>query len=171
MTLIVSTCLHKLSEKEFVRPIAQVIEDCKIVHYQDDFNPKSHDRVIITGTALQDNAYLNHIDAFSWLKTYSKPVLGVCAGMQILALVHGATLLHKKEIGMITVRTQKDNPLFQGDFAAYALHGNAVEELDGFDILATSDSCVQAIRKHNYMGILFHPEVRNTHILDNFSTY
>ena len=35
MILIISTCKDKLSEEEFVRPIANIVGDCEVKHYND----------------------------------------------------------------------------------------------------------------------------------------
>ncbi|MEK6916511.1 MAG: hypothetical protein AABW92_02090, partial [Nanoarchaeota archaeon] len=53
---------------------------------------------------------------------------------------------------------------------AYSLHGNGLENLDQFDILAESAKSVQAIKhkKKEFYGIMFHPEVRNEKIVRNF---
>ncbi len=55
---------------------------------------------------------------------------------------------------------------------AYALHSLSVKPSETFDVLAKSSKCIQAIKhkqKPTY-GLLFHPEVRNSQILQHFIT-
>ena len=173
MILLISTCSEKLNEEEFVRSISKIIEkDVSINHYS-SINKADLDKaskVIICGTSLKDNEYLKHLKEFDWLKSIEKPVLGICSGMQVIALQFGAKLIKNKEIGMTSIRVIKPNPLFSHDFKAYELHGKGLADLDNFEILATSTYSVQAI-KHNsreIYGIMFHPEVRNEQIVKNF---
>ena len=62
---------------------------CQICHYtevkEDDL--ESYDKIILCGTALKDNAYLEQMEAFSWMKDMKKPILGICAGMQVISAV------------------------------------------------------------------------------------
>jgi GMP synthase (glutamine-hydrolysing) len=87
--------------------------------------------------------------------------------MQVLALQFGAKLVEDKQIGMINVKTFKQNPLFSGDFQAYNLHQNNVDKLDEFNIIAEPRQAIKHKKKEFY-GVLFHPEVRNSKIIDRF---
>jgi GMP synthase-like glutamine amidotransferase len=160
---------------EFVLPIlsvAEQLDECVVKHYSEvaigdlaDFS-----RVILSGTALKDNATLNQPQKFTWLKDIDKPVLGICAGMQTIGVVFGLLLTRCLEVGMTQMTTQNGNPLFSGAFKAYSLHNYAVEPAEEFEVLAESPKCMQAL-KHKQKpiyGVLFHPEVRNTEILTCF---
>ncbi len=171
MILIISTCSDRLNEFEFVQPIVNIVnKEWKIKHYskvsKNDISVA--DKVIICGTSLKDNRFLEDLKLFEWLKNFDKPVLGICAGMQIIGLNFGAKLVLKKEIGMIKVEMKKENILFDNDFEVYCLHGNSLSNLKQFEILAKSETSVQVIKKDNIYGILFHPEVRNENIVKNF---
>ncbi len=177
MILIVDMCMKKdsLSAAEFTLPIASMIRgksDFLIRHYSkiDSKDIGRSEKIILSGTALKDNQFIKDIDMFSWIKTCKKPILGICAGMEAIALAFGSSLKQHKEIGMAEIRTKKKNPLFSGNFKAYELHSYAIEPSDDFDILAESKGCIQAIkhkRKEIY-GLMFHPEVRNRDIVDSF---
>ena len=131
MILVVSTCQHELSELEFVRPITDLIEDEFVVKHYSKINNDdlvSASKVIICGTALKDFDYLK--GDWSWLKTFQKPVLGVCAGFQLIAESLGLELINEQLIGVfnnyyfVTSRIVKGGVRFikQGNFVAYAFH-------------------------------------------------
>lgn len=164
-----------LAFNEFVSPIVsavQPIEDCKVKHFL-EIEPaelKGYSKIVLSGTALKDHATLKQIDKFNWIKTCGKPLLGICAGMQTISLVFGEPLRSCLQIGMAEIKTLKENPLFQGDFKAYALHNYSVGACKNFENLAQSTKCIQTIKhkQKNIYGVLFHPEVRNQEILKQF---
>ena len=168
MILVISTCEDKLSELEFVRPIELLAGTCVTKHCtsvtQKDI--ASADKIIITGTALKDFDYLQA--DWNWLKTTGKPVLGICAGMQVIAQAFGVQLEDFVTIGPRRVKVAKENLLVSGEFEAYFLHTKTAAK--GFDVLATTDGkpcIVQIAGKHVY-GCIFHPEVMNEGIIRNF---
>jgi GMP synthase-like glutamine amidotransferase len=164
-----------LAFAEFVSPIVSVVaplEDCGVKHFL-DINPSDLGgcgKIILSGTTLKDHATLKQVDKFNWIKTYNKPILGICAGMQTISLVFGTPLTNCLQIGMTEITTLKNNPLFQGAFKAYALHNYSVEQSQTFETLAESAKCIQAIKhkQKTIYGVLFHPEVRNQEILKRF---
>lgn len=160
---------------EFVMPILEVareVEECRVTHYFDlDREDLSESRIIVlSGTALKDNATLSQPEKFSWLRDMGKPVLGICAGMQTFSVVFGISLIRCVEIGMIQMTTLKENRLFSGSFRAYSLHNYSIEPSKDFEVLAVSSVCVQAVKhkEKQIYGVLFHPEVRNPEILQRF---
>ncbi|MCW4017216.1 MAG: gamma-glutamyl-gamma-aminobutyrate hydrolase family protein [Candidatus Bathyarchaeota archaeon] len=166
---------NSLGYCEFVLPILEVAqpqESCTVKHYVEvsEADIDSYSKVILSGTPLKDSAAPRQIEKFRWLKTTDKPVLGICAGMQVLGVVFSSKLVEYLEIGMTQIATLKENPLFSGEFKAYSLHNYCLEPSGEFEVLAKSANCVQAI-KHKQKplyGILFHPEVRNPEILKRF---
>ena len=175
MMLLISTCSQKLSEEEFVSPISKIITSIKrvyeIKHYKEKINFEKYEKIIICGTAMKDNEYLDDLEQFNWIKTSSKPILGICSGMQVIALQFGGKIIKKKEIGMINVKVIRENILFSEDFVGYALHGNGISNLIEFYLLAKSDKSVQAIKhkKKEIYGVMFHPEVRNEKLIEIFT--
>ena len=164
-----------LAQNEFVQSIVSLItptEKCTVKHYL-EIEPADLEgcsKVVLSGNALKDHEALKHVGKFCWLKTFNRPVLGICAGMQIISLVFGEQLSPCLQIGMTEVVTHKENPLFQGVFQAYMLHNYSLQPPQNFDVLATSLKCIQAIKhkSKSIYGILFHPEVRNQEILKHF---
>ena len=172
--LLISTCREKLSECEFVYPIAEILKSFEydIVNYKDLGNSLAlnYDKIIICGTSLQDNDYLNYLDNFKKLKDLNKPILGICSGFQIVCSMFNEKIIEQEEIGMMSVSTTQSNPLVSGDFQAYNMHNFSVADLTSFNVLAKSDKTVQLVshKKQNIFGVSFHPEVRNEQIITNF---
>jgi GMP synthase (glutamine-hydrolysing) len=164
-----------LAFNEFVAPIVSVvqpIEDCRVKHFLEitSGNLEGCTKVVLSGTALKDQATLKKVDKFNWVKTCGKPILGICAGMQTISLVYEEPLTRCLQIGMAEIATLRENPLFQGDFKAYTLHNYSVGLCQSFEVIAQSTKCIQAIKhkQKNIYGVLFHPEVRNQEILKRF---
>ncbi len=175
MILIIDLCYEKdsLSNLEFVQPIKRIVESfgkkTEVVHFS-ELKPTiigHSERVILCGTALKDNEFVYHKDEFEFLKKYKKPVLGICAGMQIIALVFGGKLIQEKEIGMTQILT-KDAIFGDSMVSAYELHGNGVVPPKDFQVIAENIKWIQAIKKDNIYGIVFHPEVMNRKLIENF---
>ena len=172
-----------LSRFEFVNPIAEIVKASKtaytVCHFRDISKDQltSVDKVIICGTALQDNAFLSEPGAFAPLFDAAIPILGVCAGMQMLALSFGGTITESPGFGMTGIEIlDHSDPLFceqtKTTFQAYEMHQYGTGILPGneFMVIARSASGVQAIRHRNrpVWGVSFHPEVRNDWVVEQF---
>ena len=189
--LVVDCTSEKLHFPEFVQPVLDAIQgsgsakkssksgfDYSVVHRSKltERQAMNAQALILTGTSLADNAYLKNISKFNFLKNYEKPVLGICAGMHIIANVFGAKIEKRKsaEIGNIKVEISKDDSLFAGmgnEFIAYALHNNSTTLPKNFILLASSQQCkVQAFRHKSkpIYGVEFHPEVGSKKVLVNW---
>lgn len=177
MILIISTCLDKLSEFEFVEPLENILKKSQIrfftksylrIDYQDLDKAK---KVIICGTALKDFNYLKNINKFNWLKEFKKPVLGICAGMQVIAKIWENRLIKKVRIGQFDVKlVQENNLMAKKEFKSYFLNSKTVKVNELFVVLAKSGN-IECMIKHRYKeiyGCLFHPEVLNQEIIINF---
>jgi len=171
--LVVDLCQRDLSRSEFVEPIAAIVGDgAKVVgsnyHLAEDVEAAS--AVVICGTALADDGYMDHIERYEWLRTTRTPVLGICAGMQLIALLHGGRVVERMEIGMTSILPVGNDPLVPGPMDVYSLHKYDLEDLNEFHVLARSAECVQAIahRERDLFGILFHPEVRRGGVVTRF---
>jgi len=177
MILIVNVCKEKLNEVEFVRPVQQIIKraghQCFIRHYTELFEEDINeaDRIIICGTALKDNQYLEDINKFNWIKECKKPLLGICAGMQIIGKVFSCELYEKEDMGQQSVKSTIQNELTEEEeFYSYFLSTKTVKLNKDFEILVRGKE-VEGMIKHKskrVWGCLFHPEVMNSEIIVNF---
>lgn len=163
---------------EFVRPVGDLLGtrgvEWEYRHYSKLRGDSAwdHDAIILCGTALKDSRYLEDVDRFDWLAGVPVPVLGICAGMQVISLVFGGRIVEACEVGMVEVRTLATHPLLpQGTpFHAWELHRYACVPPPGWTALAESGTCVQAIAHPELpvFGVLFHPEVRNGGVVRAF---
>jgi GMP synthase (glutamine-hydrolysing) len=116
----------------------------------------------------------------SYLDSFGKPVLGLCAGHQFMAMHFGGKSAPAKhpEFGQVEIEVLEQNDLFReipNTFTAWASHNDEVVECPGFKVLARSTDCKNQAMKHSskpIYGIQFHPEVEHTQygekILENF---
>jgi diphthine-ammonia ligase len=179
--LLVDLCFEKdsLSRYEFVHPIRDTLQKagflCNILHYS-EVTPQAlanHDKIILCGTSLLDNVYAEHLQLFSWIKDLKKPILGICAGMQVIGAVYGGSIVRNRSIGLEHIEIIRDSPLLGEPrlVEGYNLHNYAVTLPEGFMQLAGSTNDIEAFLHcmKPIFGVLFHPEVRNGWILDRFA--
>ncbi len=109
------------------------------------------------------------------------PVLGICYGMQLMAISLGGNVSkgNTQEYGPATLNSHQDTPLFDTipeETPVWMSHGDSVVTLpEGFKTLASTATCAIASMgneaKKQY-GVQFHPEVTHTpkgyELLKNF---
>lgn len=110
------------------------------------------------------------------------PVLGICYGMQTMAVQLGGSVesSDEREFGHAIVEVKKSSELLDGidhlDLNVWMSHGDKVVNLpEGFDLIGSSESApiaVMACEDRQYYGVQFHPEVTHTEcgdvLLKNF---
>ena len=180
MILLVDLCWQpgSLSRDEFVGPVARIVERTGESWQEVHFSLAAGEAIagaggiILCGTALQDNLFAERITEFSFLFETGLPVLGICAGMQALCLAFGGGIRPASVIGMTRVRSGMTDPLLgnAGEFEAYELHSFACDLPPRWVVTAVSDSCIQSFRHPTrpLFGVMFHPEVRNDHVVERF---
>lgn len=181
MILLVDLCFEgeSLSRYEFVDPIADVLKragfSCRVVHFTEikENELGEYDRIILCGTALKDNAYAERLESFSWIKSCRKPILGICAGMQVVGAVFGGRIVPQPAIGLKKMEIVSESPLLgePREIEGYHLHNFGVSLPEGFGILAGMSERVDAFQHgvRPVYGIIFHPEVRNKWIIERFA--
>jgi GMP synthase-like glutamine amidotransferase len=177
MILIISTCKEKLHEMEFVKPIEKILKEdnkhSKTKHYSKltKSDLQKSNKIIICGTSLKDDEFLKNIEHFEFIKDYKKPILGICAGHQIISLIHDdKTKLKKKtEIGYYFEFFEKEFLSLEKRHEVYHLHKNYTTLPK--DFIKYTDSKIPQAIKHKtkpIYGVLFHPEVRNKKLIEEF---
>ena len=179
MILIINTCNEKLHYLEFVKPIEKILQEKGIDFYTKHYSKFTDkdlkaDKIIICGTSLKDKDYLENMKLFKWIDFYNKSILGICGGMQILSEHFKGELYEEKEIGLKEIDFTKDFLGFKGRLKGYLLHKISVKPNEEyFEVCAYSgnEKIVQAIKHKDkpFYGVLFHPEVRNEKLIENFS--
>lgn len=175
MILLISICKHDLHELEFVRPIEDILKKEKIPYkivncnHLLEENVFGFDKIIICGTSLKDNYFLNELDKFHWIKEFKNPLLGICGGMHLIGKIFNGTLKKQQEIGLTEISLKKEFFGLIGKNIVYELHNFYVDSKE-FEIISYSENCPQIIkhREKDIFGVLFHPEVRNKNLITNF---
>jgi anthranilate/para-aminobenzoate synthase component II len=184
MILIINICKEEIHYFEFVKPIEDIIKKTEspfITKKYYEITKKDLEtchRIIITGTSLKDNAYVNtkELSKFNFLKTFNKPVLAICGGMQLLCMVNGCKLVKYQEIGLHNITFNAEFLGVNGTREVYELHNFAVKDditlKKNFNIYSVSfkTEFVQAVKhkRFKHYGTLFHPETRNKDMIVNF---
>jgi GMP synthase-like glutamine amidotransferase len=178
MILIVNICKEKLHYYEFVQPVCGILDGHKINYFVKDYKAVNRgdldkcEKVIICGTSLYDNEFAMDLKYFKWITHISKPLLGICGGMQIIGMVFGGKLKKKTEIGYYPEYFKNNFLGASGKKEVYHLHNNRLEfnKLEDFEIYCKSEKVVQAVKHRNkeIYGVLFHPEVRNKDLIIKF---
>lgn len=173
--VLINVCKENLHYYEFVKPVEDILENNFITKKYADIKKSDLENcsgVIICGTSLKDNDFLDDIKVFDWIKTFEKPILGICAGMQIMGLVFDGKVKNKTEIGFFKEDFTREFLGLFGEQEVYHLHNNFVnfKKLKEFEIICENKNVIQAVKhktKEIY-GVLFHPEVRQKDLIKNF---
>ena len=157
------------------------------IHFIQNFNPNG---VILSGgpDTVSEN---NSARAPKIVFELNVPVLGICYGMQTMAVQHGgeAKSANKSEFGFAQIRARNHSKLLDKIYDeinsnghelldVWMSHGIEVTKLpSGFELIASTDNCPIAAfenKDKKYFGLQFHPEVTHTKqgmkILERFCT-
>jgi len=102
MILLINICKEKLHFYEFVKPVRDILVKNRIKGFIRHYtcltkkDLKKAEKIIICGTSLRDNEFLNDVKRFKWITDFSGPVLGICGGAHIIGLVLGRKIKKKK---------------------------------------------------------------------------
>jgi GMP synthase-like glutamine amidotransferase len=180
MILLIDLCYEEdsLSKYEFVLPIESALEQvgakCEIFHYTKISNDvvQKCEKIILCGTALKDDIFVRNLKTFHWLGRSVKPILGICAGMQVIGSIFGGSIISERAIGLKKIDIIHKTDLLgePRQMNVYHLHNEGVNLPKGFDLVAGDPSKVEAFkhRRRPIYGIIFHPEVRNKWIFERF---
>ena len=175
MILIVNVCKEKLHYYEFVKPIEDILSREGVAFFTKHYSEigrrdlSKAGKVIICGTSLRDNKFMEDIREFEWVRDFEKPLLGICAGMQIIGVINGGESVEGQEIGYFYEEFRKKFMGLKGKVEVYHLHNSFVKFPGEFMVYA-GDEIAQAVKhksKECY-GVLFHPEVRQKEMVMEF---
>ncbi len=120
-----------------------------------------------------------YMEKTTWIKTFEKPILGICFGHQLLGLTYGAAVsLQKEDRDWQTIEVLQEDDLFNKfakEFSMMEDHHETVSIPPNFIHLAVSDACINEGMKHKekpFYGVQFHPEVSGnlgSLLFDNFT--
>ena len=164
--------------KEILDDFGQENVTISIEQLKDD-KVHSYAGIIISGapilvTEIDPKPYL---DKFSFIKSYSRPVLGVCFGHQMLGMTFGAEAYACKPVRIDQeVELMTDSILFDNiqDFKFNQDHCEAISVPKNWVHLASSHICSNEAMQHSdrpLYGVQFHPETSSTNgeqLLKNF---
>ncbi|MGC9354006.1 MAG: type 1 glutamine amidotransferase [Mariniphaga sp.] len=167
---------------EFTGPLEKIVSEAgftpETIEYRDclEFNFEKEDGILLSGSPQGDNIVKHHLPWFQWLKTYKKPVLGICAGHHITGYLYGSELLRgeEPESGDFPVEILEDDPLFSGlpqKITVKQMHNDSISLPPGFGLLGNSKTCRNQIMKHHSKPLYtcqFHPEYYNQKLIQNF---
>ncbi len=181
MILIIETSAekHTLHFFEFVKPLIDIAESTKetvdVMHWSevDEERAAVASRIILCGNGLLDNKSLSCLKSFSWLEKTNVPVLGICAGAQIISRFFGGRIFPSTRIGVNRITFLHPDPLLSAmsKYNVYELHTKRCTVPPGFVELAETD-IPMAFRKADapVYGVLWHPEVMNKEMVRAFCT-
>lgn len=119
-----------------------------------------------------------YLASFQWLLNYTKPVLGICFGHQIMGMIYGAFVeLIREDRDWQTIGIFENCPLFEKlpeEVQMMEDHCETISIPKGFTLVASSDACINEVMMHKekpFFGVQFHPEVSGTHgviVIENF---
>lgn len=177
MLLVINTA----DDAKDMRYIDQVLElipknlEVKVKHFSEvQAIPRECTRVIISGNSIfNDGPSPVDIPAyFSWLRITGRPVLGICAGQQIIAQFFGSKRKEKDARGNKIFDIIDSDIILEGvktKFLGYVSHNFASRQPASFKVIARSGD--EYLAKHRARSIYmstFHPEFSEKRILTNF---
>jgi putative glutamine amidotransferase len=104
--------------------------------------------------------------ALAWATRHSKPILGVCRGMQVLLASYGAKLLPVQN----HVRCKHDLIFANGIRQVNSFHDYGVYTAPGFEVLGhTEDGLIEWIHHKTDLltGIMWHPERESSFAIED----
>ena len=145
------------------------------IHFIKNFNPSG---IILSGGPDTVSAN-NSARAPQIVFELEVPILGICYGMQSIAVQLGgdAKNANKSEFGFAKIRARNHSQLLNGIYDeinsdghglldVWMSHGIEVTKIPpGFELIASTDNCPIAgfaNKDKNYFGLQFHPEVTHT---------
>ncbi len=126
-----------------------------------DFSPElaeKFDFVVLSGGPIGVSEYWEVEKEKEWLRNTSKPVLGICLGMEIIGVSYGNTLSSYGAYKM----SAPDVNLFGQKGQIFSAHKYFFKEInDQFNVLSRNAVFIEALehKEKPFLGVQGHPEV------------
>ena len=167
---------------KYFAPIEVILTEERIIADTIEYSeiPKAdldeYDAIILSASPCANNIVDHHLPYYHWVKTYNKPLLGICAGHHIVGKLFGSYLRKnvESEIGKYYVTIDEADQLFDGykeRFLVRQNHKDSITLPDDFTLLAHSDTCKVQVMRHKKRPIYttqFHAEISNKKLISNF---
>jgi len=178
--LIISTVDKSVAlfENEFVRPLVdlclEIKQDYTIIHISELKSIEGFEKIIISGTGLKDNQFLTYKKNIDKLINLEKPILGICAGAELL-LPKDHELETILEVGPHILEGLNEDELtkeLEGQ-EAYFLHQKGLRAIPFSSELLGLLASTKGIAAFKYKdkkiyGVQFHPEVDHKDFVKKF---
>ncbi|MGQ7870834.1 type 1 glutamine amidotransferase [Sunxiuqinia sp. sy24] len=169
---------------EFAENIAKILQKKEVTYdlknYRSCLNTdwSNYRGILISGSPQGDDIVEHHQPYFQWIKSFPKPIMGICAGHHITGAMYGAEYLRslEPESGDCSVEIVQDDPIFKDfpkTFIARQMHNDSISLPHNFIHLAQSSACYNQAMKHTKKPLYtfqFHPEYLNPKLIENFVT-
>ena len=126
------------------------------------------DGVIISGAPilLSEIDPTRYLIQFNWVRSWEKPLLGICFGHQIIGMLHDAHISRiAEDRDWQTIESYMDCPILDklpSEMEMMEDHCEAISIPSAFHLIGSSDACINEIMMHRskpIYGVQFHPEV------------
>lgn len=166
------------STQSIFRKVLQFWDVIDVCDMCDEIDDKNYLGIILSGTDAPVQNPILYQKERELIQKASVPILGICGGLQLIAITFGAKLIKllRPSFGRQEVSIASDNPLFKGMESQQLFlkkHIYSVSDLpDIFHVIAFSQIGIEAIQHHQrpLFGVQFHPEYRKSGegVLKNF---
>lgn len=150
---------------------------CEYKTFDDPCDITTYSGYILSGRRRNDRSMnVTNSSIIHHAMKHDKPLLGICYGAEMLALVSGGTIrrMPSRVKGLVQINTIQENPLCSGDVEVYESHAYEISRMPPSLIqLAGSLSCRNEVIRYGHMrifGTQFHPEMTSggRDMLDRF---
>ncbi len=167
---------------KFTSDIGRILDEIDVPYdirqYSDipDISKSNYNKIIISASPRGDDIVDAHQQYYGWIESTTRPVLGICAGHQIIGALFGSKLIRdeQSEAGLCYVKIDKQDPIFKGydkQFSVIQNHNDSITLPEDFDLLGHSDRCEVQVMRHKSSPICtvqFHAERWNPALIQNF---
>ena len=165
--------LFPVCSRNGIKEIVAMCSGLIIAGRDRDINPKFYGEEPLEGLEYPEDPYEDELD-FKLIELFeknSKPILGICSGLQSLNIYHGGSLKQHIDDHTSKENLVRHNIDIEENSFVHSLYGNKAEVnsihhqavnrvAEGFKVTAVSeDGTVEAIEKGNLIGLQWHPEV------------